>query len=461
MMKLIDFAQTLKTLFCADLYFVGGCVRDQFFGEESKDIDCELFNIEVKDFEEFLKTSNIEYYIEPTAKFPVYRVQFIDCEAEIGFPRRDNKTGSKHSDYEIEVDPFMTIKDAAKRRDFTINAIYQNVITKEYIDPFGGINACIDKRLLAVDDETFKEDALRLLRAFQFVARFNLNTDKFSFDASMLDELKDIAPTSIYQEFQKAINKGKHFSEALQYLADFNILKELFPEIARMIGCQHSLVHHKEGDVWEHTKRVVQAAMNTSDDTYRKIIFYAALLHDIGKPLTSTWSEKKNDYTTYEHDKIGAEIAEPILNALGVPIKMRKPIVSLIKHHMLTMGEIGNKTILKKADQFKTERINWEMLLNLICADELGTLNENFSERMTEHQQLISRITNLGVFHKPLIELVSGQDLIDLGLKEGKMIGVVLKEIRDLQLCQRISTKKEAIEFANRRINNINGEEKC
>jgi tRNA nucleotidyltransferase/poly(A) polymerase len=273
----------------------------------------------------------------------------------------------------------------------------------------------------------------------------------------MLNELKDIAPTSIYQEFQKAINKGKHFSEALQYLADFNILKELFPEIARMIDCQHSHKHHQEGDVWNHTKLVVDHLMKHTKDDSRTILFYAALLHDIGKPLSSTWCPKKSDYTTIQHEKIGSDIAEPILNALGVPIKMRKSIVSLIKHHMLTMSELKDTTILKKADQFKTERISWEVLMDLVFADELGTVNDSLFDRLQKHLQLFNRIDSLGVYEKPLDNLIEGRDLINLGLRESPNFGKIIREIRDKQLAMQIKTREEALDFAKRRVDNIKG----
>ena len=261
-MKVI--AQNLKRELNADLYYVGGYVRDMLINVESKDIDCELFNTTPDEFVSFLNNHNIKFEVDFQAKFPVYRFKLDGEDIEVGFPRRDNKTGSKHNDFEIEIDPFMSVKEAARRRDFTFNAIYMNVLTEEIIDPFGGV-ADMDNRVLrAVDEKTFKEDPLRLFRAFQFVARFDLDYTEFvkMVDQDFLNETKHTSKDSMFKEVEKAVHKGKNFMKALDFLKDSGLLEMYFAPVFKTVGSHQSKVHHAEGDVWEHTKRVVQAAMN-------------------------------------------------------------------------------------------------------------------------------------------------------------------------------------------------------
>lgn len=174
-MNIQQLAKKIKDSIGGDLYFVGGFVRDQFMNIPSKDIDCELYGATQEDFINFLVKSNISFEMDQNGKFPVYRLKLDGEDIEIGFPRKDNKTGKKHTDFEVEIDPFMSFKDAARRRDFTCNAILQNVLTGEFIDPFGGIEDIRKKILRPTDEKTFAEDALRFFRAFQFVARFGFD----------------------------------------------------------------------------------------------------------------------------------------------------------------------------------------------------------------------------------------------------------------------------------------------
>lgn len=139
--ELKEFAHVISTFLKGKLFLVGGAVRDMYIGQKPKDYDCELFHVTPSDFVNFLDKHNIVYKFNSDAKFPVYRVKIIEkmieCDyndnwIEIGFPRKDNKTGPKHSDYECIVDPFLTVTEAAFRRDFTINAGYYDILEERY-----------------------------------------------------------------------------------------------------------------------------------------------------------------------------------------------------------------------------------------------------------------------------------------------------------------------------------------
>jgi tRNA nucleotidyltransferase (CCA-adding enzyme) len=263
-MKVAEFARDLENATGGSLFKVGGCVRDVVFNKESKDVDCELFGVLPEQLVEFIKSENIEYQMDPDAKFPVYHIQIDNEEIEIGFPRRDNKTGHKHSDFEIEIDPFMSLKDASVRRDFTCNAMYQSFKSDTILDPHNGLEDIRNNVLRPVDAKTFVEDPLRLFRAFQFIARFGFDyepvlelcTEEF------VNETKHLSKDSIFKEFEKAIVHGKHFVKALSFLKDSGLLKVHFPDLDKLSDCQQSHRHHAEGNVWKHTMMVVDAMMN-------------------------------------------------------------------------------------------------------------------------------------------------------------------------------------------------------
>jgi tRNA nucleotidyltransferase (CCA-adding enzyme) len=266
-MKLVEFAEFVDRHIDGALYKVGGCVRDNVMELPSKDIDCELFCVEPKVFEVFLDNMNIKFDIDHQAKFPVYRITLEEGEVEIGFPRKDNKIGHKHNDFDVVIDPFMTRIDAAKRRDFTINALYEEVITGDIYDPTRfGLDDIEDNVIRPVDEKTFKEDPLRLFRAFQFIARFGFDYHQpvlRVIDEDFLNETKHLSKDSIFKEFEKAIIHGKYFSRALDFLKESGLLRIHFPELDALSECQQSKTHHQEGDVWTHTKMVVEEAMKS------------------------------------------------------------------------------------------------------------------------------------------------------------------------------------------------------
>lgn len=262
-----EFAEKIEKETGAILCIAGGFVRDELLGKQSKDIDCEIYHISVSDFTSFLVENGIEYAIDFQAKFPVFRMELEGEEIEIGFPRRDNKTGHKHNDFEIEIDPNMSFEEATKRRDFTCNAILKtfNKEYNNYIDPQNGASDIANNILRPVDTVTFKEDPLRLFRAFNFIARFGFDYSEILkiIDDDFLAETKHISKDSIFKEIAKGVKFGtpENIVKGLDFLKESGLLRVHFPELDILSDCQQSLKHHAEGDVWTHTKMVVLQAM--------------------------------------------------------------------------------------------------------------------------------------------------------------------------------------------------------
>jgi tRNA nucleotidyltransferase (CCA-adding enzyme) len=214
---------------------VGGWVRDRLFGpgspDGSKDLDVEVFGIPAAELPEVLAPFG---EVEPIGRsFPVYKIGTID----VGLPRRESKAGRGHTGFVVEGDPSMSIGDAARRRDFTINSISWDPLTGEYLDPFQG-RADLDHRLLkAVDLQTFGDDSLRVLRAIQFAARFELTIDPRTADLCRSIALDDLPAERVWGEMEKLLLRANRPSMGLALALELGVIDRLFPEMRALVGC--------------------------------------------------------------------------------------------------------------------------------------------------------------------------------------------------------------------------------
>src|SRR5687768_4146416 len=188
---------------------VGGWVRDRLLGKESEELDMEVFGIAAADLPAILEPFG---RVEPIGKsFPVYKIANID----VGLPRRESKSAPGHKGFVVEGDPSMTIEEAARRRDFTVNAISWDPLTDEYFDPSNGRADLEKKRLTAVDPVTFGDDSLRVLRAVQFAARFEMTLDEQTKALCRAIRLDDLPAERIWGEMEKLLlrRSEEHTSE--------------------------------------------------------------------------------------------------------------------------------------------------------------------------------------------------------------------------------------------------------
>ena len=198
-------------------FFVGGCVRDRFFGVESKDIDIEIFGLSKESMEKVL--SKFGQLTWAGDDFPVAKMTLDGLDLDFSLPRKERKTGIGHNDFETSFDPFMPKKEAASRRDFTMNAIMENIVTGEILDFFGGI-LDIQRRVLRHVSTAFAEDALRVLRGFQFAARFGMTMaeETILMCKALMPEFKAITKERLFEEWSKFFQKGKQHHMGLDIL---------------------------------------------------------------------------------------------------------------------------------------------------------------------------------------------------------------------------------------------------
>lgn len=208
------------------VYFVGGYIRDKQMGIASKDIDIEIHGISESALVEVL--SSIGYVDKVGESFGVYLIKGVDVD--FALPRTERKTGERHTDFDVEVDPFIGTQEASRRRDFTMNALMEDVLTGELIDHFGGL-ADIQKGLIRlVDADTFQEDALRVLRAIQFSARFGFAITQETFDIASRMPLHHLAKERVYQEIEKGMEKGD-VSYFIETLKRFETVRAILPSL--------------------------------------------------------------------------------------------------------------------------------------------------------------------------------------------------------------------------------------
>jgi len=203
---------------------VGGCVRDELMGQQPKDWDLEVYGIEPARLRELLDQFGSVNVVGEA--FTVYK---LGANLDISLPRRERKTGRGHRAFFVEGDPGMTVEEAAARRDFTINAILQDPLTAETIDPFQGRVDLKAKTLRAVSPETFPEDSLRVLRAAQFAARFEFQVDPETVDLCRMIGLTDLPSERIWGEMEKLLLRAQRPSIGLKWLHELRVIARLFP----------------------------------------------------------------------------------------------------------------------------------------------------------------------------------------------------------------------------------------
>jgi tRNA nucleotidyltransferase (CCA-adding enzyme) len=433
---------------------VGGWVRDRVRGWPSKDVDMEVFGIPQERLRALLAGLG---RVEPVGQsFPVYKVirpstapGTTPHEAiDVALPRRESKSGRGHKGFEVYGDPSMSIEDASRRRDFTVNAIAWDPLTGGYEDPFDG-RGDIDRRLLrVVDPATFGDDSLRVLRAIQFAARFEYTLHEETADLCRRIPLDDLPAERIWGELEKLLLQAGRPSIGFALALDLGVIDRLFPEMRPLVGCGQEPEWHPEGDVWTHTLMVIDKARELNDDLDRPrliTVMLGAVCHDLGKPATTTFLDGR--IRSLDHEQAGVEPTLAVLDRLNVHtidgFDVRTQVVGLVAHH-LKPGMFHKATnVGDGAFRRLAQKVDLELLARLARADCLGRSGGFDCSAM---DWFLDRARALGVEHQPPAPLLLGRHLVALGLQPGPRIGEVLKQVYEKQLDGEVRTVEEAIE---------------
>lgn len=423
---------------------VGGWVRDRLLGRTAKDLDLEVYGLASADLRGCL--SRFGPVNEVGESFAVFKVGPLD----VSLPRRESKIGRGHRGFEVTGDPWLTPAEAARRRDFTINAIGWDPITGECVDPYGGRDDLERRRLRVVDAETFGDDSLRVLRALQFAARFDLTIDAPSAELCRRITLDDLPAERVWGEIEKLLLLAERPSTGLALGLDLGLIAKLFPECQALVGCPQEPDWHPEGDVWVHTLMVVDEARSRIGALpYPKqaAIMLGAVAHDFGKPATTVYIDGR--IRSPGHEEAGVGPARAWLDHLNVHTlggyDVRTQVLGLVAHHLKPgmwhkAGNVGDGAFRRLA-----QKVDLELLALLAAADCVGRTGEFDCRAM---DWFLQRARRLGVEHEPPAPLLLGRHLLALGLSPGPEVGRITRAVYELQLDGRVTTVDAAIETA-------------
>ena len=424
---------------------VGGWVRDRLLDRPSKDVDLEVYRLPAPRLRALLERID---RVNPVGEaFTVFKVGPID----VALPRRESKAGRGHRGFDVTGDPELPIEEAARRRDFTINAIAWDPLTEEYVDPYGGRADLQHKVLRAVDSRSFGDDSLRVLRAVQFAARFELEVDEPTKALCRRITLDDLPAERVWGELDKLLLQAVRPSIGFRVALELGVVQQLFPELAALVNCPQEPEWHPEGDVWVHTLMVIDRARDVIHDLERPqqvAVMLGAVCHDFGKPATTAWRDGR--IRSFNHEEAGVAPAHAFLDRLNVHsvdgYDVRGQVVGFVAHHLKpgmwhkVRDEVGDGAFRRLA-----RKVDLELLARLAKADCLGRPGSFDCSAM---DWFLWRARALGVEHAPPAPLLQGRHLLALGQQPGLRIGRILSDVYERQLDGAIRTLEDAIDAA-------------
>ncbi len=485
----------------AEVYLVGGLVRDLFLNRESKDIDLVVRGVSINNLITFLKKQgkcNLVGRVFGVIKFipkgfagakpGVHPLEAID----IALPRKEHSLGTGgYRDFKVQASAKLKIEDDLSRRDFTINAMAWDLRNNNLIDLFGGLADLKNKKIRTVGKpaERFAEDYSRLLRALRFAVtlNFDLETQTAKVVTSLMPKINStikvkgkmervVPEETMAREFLKSLVKEP--AKTLEFWHELSAIKQILPELLPMKGCEQPLEFHSEGDVWAHT---VMALENTKSKKFSKFfgtvaspqIILTTLLHDIGKPPTKQTPEKDGvDRVRFNgHDAMGAAMASKIMKRLrfsSVPefTINDDAVVWLIQHHLLSLNNPKDLRATTIEKYFFNPNLPGRELLELTFCDGSASLSPKGTSSMKSLKGLIKRIEAIGLPATPASWLawragewrkgrvalpdpiLNGNEIMKLlKMKPGPQVGKLILHLREAQLSNRVKTKSAAKRF--------------
>jgi poly(A) polymerase len=408
--------------------FAGGCVRDKLLGHEPEDYDIATSAVPSEVLGLFPGSNEVG------AHFGVVIAKHGGHHIEIATFRTD---GSYRDGRRPESVTFSTPQEDARRRDFTINGLFEVPDTGEIIDYVGGMADLKAGIIRAIGDAQarFTEDGLRLLRAVRFAARIGFTIEPAT-DAALRDcahLLDRISPERIRDEFSKILTSPRRRA-GVEHLVETDLIRHFMPEVLPMVGCEQPPEWHPEGDVFTHT--MIMLGMLAPDAPIELCL--AVLLHDIAKPPCRS-IDPDGRIRFNGHDALGAQMAETILRRLRYPNHVIDDAVTMVSRHMQFMNV--QKMRVAKLKRFMAEpTFDRELELHRVdCASSNG-FTDNYEFLQAREAEFAA---------EPLIPppLVTGKDLIKLGLQPGPRFREILEAIQNEQLEGRILEREAALEL--------------
>jgi tRNA nucleotidyltransferase/poly(A) polymerase len=408
-------------------YFAGGCVRDALLWKQPKDIDIAT-DAEPDDVQKLFART-----VAVGAKFGVVRVLEEGFDFEFATFRSDGVYLDGRRPVSVT---FSSPEEDAKRRDFTINGMFYDPITDQVVDFVGG-KLDLERRLVrAIGDpnERFSEDHLRLLRAVRFAAALDFEIEPATWKAvtEKAHQIITVSQERIRDELMK-IMADPHRVRGLDLLDQSGLLKNILPEVSQMHDCEQPPQFHPEGDVYVHTRLML--SLLPADVS--PLLALSVLLHDIGKPVTYSFDEVDQRIRFNGHDQVGADMATEIMARFRFSNEEIDTVVEAIRNHM----------VFKDTPNMRPARLrrfmgrqNFPLELELHRVDCLGSHGDLQTYDLLVNKQ--KEFENEPIIPPPL---VTGRDLIALGLKPGPRFGEILEAVQTAQLDGEIKDRAGAL----------------
>ncbi|MBI3416513.1 MAG: CCA tRNA nucleotidyltransferase [Verrucomicrobia bacterium] len=415
-------------------YWVGGCVRDQCLGKEPHDYDISTS----------AKPHEVEALFRRTIpvgrQFGVLLVVEQDAQFQVAtFRAEADYTDGRHP---ARVS-FADAQADARRRDFTVNGLFYDPVRDELFDWVGG-EADLRARLLRTigkPEERFAEDHLRLLRAVRFAAQLDFQIEPATFSAvrAHAEKILTVSAERIRDELLKLF-RPPHAARGLDLLRDSGLMTHVIPELAATMDCEQSPDFHPEGSVYNHLRLMLSVLPPDAAPT----LPWAVLMHDIAKPRTAGRDPASGSIHFYGHEKIGAEMAGAILRRLKFSNKETDEIVTCVLHHMQFKDVLQmRKATLRRLLLRPTFPLELE-LHRLDCLGSHGHLDH--------YDFLVAEAARLAEQPQLRPPLITGDDLIALGMKSGPAMGELLRELREKQLQDELTSREAALDWVKEKL---------
>lgn len=447
-------------------YLVGGAVRDLVLHRTIKDIDIEVHNLHPEKLELILKKFGTVKLVGK--QFGVFRLAHKNGAFEHtdwSLPRTDS-VGRKPI---VSININMTIEQACRRRDLTINAMAINMITIKdnfekilhlaeqnqltnsaqvfsIIDPFDGLTAIKEQRLSAVDTTLFIEDPLRFYRVMQFIGRFEFTPDQELNELCIKMNLKDfihlpISKERIYQEIRKLILQSKRPSLGWRWLEKIGCLKKLYYEVGILTTIQQRTDYHPEGSVFEHSMQALDAAARFTDyldENEKFLLCLGALCHDLGKTESTD-----ADLRCHGHELSGVPLVKNFISRFLDSPETILTLQKLVRHHLMPRLLLDQKSSIAAWKRLALKLAPHATIrqLAIIClVDQQGRNGQSQIPLKTweqEFEQVLALATNLNILHAPEPAILQGKDLLKV-IEPGPELGALLKQAYEIQIEENI-----------------------
>lgn len=413
-------------------WYAGGYVRDLLLGREPVDLDIEVHGLPLADLEEILRARGRVSAVGRS--FGILKLHTDEGDIDFSLPRRENRQGRGHRGFMVDLDPDISFEEACARRDFTVNAMLQNLLTGEVLDFFGG-RRDLEARVLRHVGPAFEEDPLRAYRLMQQTARFEMAAAPETLELCRRMDLSELAPERVFTEWSRLLLEAEHPSLGLETARKAGVLV-FHPELAALIGCLQDPTWHPEGDVWTHTLLVLDEAakLRRGDRAEDLILMFGALCHDFGKPLTTF--EKDGRIVSPGHCEEGVDPARRFMERMTRDADLIDGVVQVVRYHLRpaelyrVRDEVGKGAIRRLALQVKiADLVRWAR------ADHFGRGTSDARERdFPAGDWLLERAAELEVVDAAPRPVLLGRHLLDRGWKPGPDMGERLRQAYEAQL---------------------------